>query len=257
MRGVKNRLSKSKSGKNGKAAKKPGRGSAGKEKSKAFAGTAEVKPPVSLAAAPSVPIAPIEDDDDDLPINQSGSVPLPASMPDGEMITAEELCFLTGFSDSWHRKVAGRGYYPPPIRGQYFRTAAIRGLFQFQRELVEQSKKNLAKKHEVMLDKKIEDLAIDIATKKRQVLPLSEISDKLRAISEEQKSALSFQLMDHLPAVNAGQSALVQRRNNRIAFLAICDRFQAFAKKFLPNSTTDQPSTSTTTDAPHDLPGLA
>lgn len=242
MRAAKKRLSKSKTGGAAKsdqlvasvAAKRLQK--AGKELP-----TEHEPPPIANPGADP------GDDDDELPRSKA-PMPPTAALSEQDMISADELCFLTGFSDSWHRKIAARGYYPPPLKGKYFRIASIQGLFRFQRELAEQSKKTLAKKHEVMLDKKIEELDLVIAVKKKEVMPLGEIADRIRAISEEQKSALHFQLLDHLPAVNAGQSAAVQRNNNRLAFFAICNRFQAFAKQLLPDSTTGQPSASTSTE---------
>ncbi len=153
-----------------------------------------------------------------------------------ERISAQGLMALTGFGDSWHRKVAARGYFPPPVDGKYVLVATLQGLFKFQRELTEKAKGQLAAKQELLLDKKIEQADFDLSVAKKEFKPTGEISQKLMAISEEQKSALQFWLLDHLPAINAGLDATAQRANNRKCMVEICNRFQDWARKYLPES---------------------
>lgn len=145
-----------------------------------------------------------------------------------ELISGEELCLLTGFTDRWHRKVADKGYFPPPTNGKYKFVATLQGLFKYQRELTERSKESLAAKQELFLDKKIERAEHEIAVAKKDVLPLAEIADRVRAISEQQKSILQFQL-DRLASINAGLPATDQRKNNRACLLAVCKALQEFA----------------------------
>lgn len=152
--------------------------------------------------------------------------------PSVELISAEELCELTGFSDSYHRKIAAQGYFPPPIQSAYQKKAAIMGLFKHQREIGERSKESLAQKQEILLDKKIERADFDMAVSRQQFKPTDEVAQKLMAISEEQKSALTFYLLDQLPSINAGLGAVDQRKNNRTAMVAICKRFQDWAQNY-------------------------
>lgn len=155
------------------------------------------------------------------------------SPPGGiEMIGAEELMALTGFSDSWHRKIADRGFYPPPLKGMYQKMATIQGLFKNQRELVSKAKENLARKHEDLLDRKIAQADHDLGVAREEFKPTSEVAKSLLAICEEQKSTLTFQLLDQLPALNAGLSAIEQRKNNRECLVAICKRLQDWAILF-------------------------
>lgn len=147
-----------------------------------------------------------------------------------ESISGDDLCSLTGFTDRWHRKIAEKGYFPPPIRGKYEFVKTMQGLFDHQRELTEQSKKNLQAKQEVLLDKKIEQATFDLAVAKKEVLPLGEIADRIRTIAEQQKSALQFQL-DRLATINDGLPSQAQRKNNRDCLIAVCKAMQEFATK--------------------------
>lgn len=158
----------------------------------------------------------------------------PAPRPSAAVISAEGLCALTGFTDRWHRIVAAKGYYPPPVDGVYQMEATIRGLFKYQRELTAKSKEELQRKHELLLDKRIEQAEFDLSVAKQKYKPTAEIAVALMAIQEEQKSALNFFLIDQLPALNAGLDAAAQRKNNRECLVSICKRFQEWARQYEP-----------------------
>jgi len=51
-----------------------------------------------------------------------------------QTLSAERLCLLTGLTDRRHRQLAGEGYFPPPIKGQYQITPTMQGMFRYYRE---------------------------------------------------------------------------------------------------------------------------
>src|SRR5262245_55214640 len=51
----------------------------------------------------------------------------------GVVITAEQLCSITGLTDRRHRQLAAAGYFPPPIRGRY-QGVTLLGIIRYQRE---------------------------------------------------------------------------------------------------------------------------
>jgi phage terminase Nu1 subunit (DNA packaging protein) len=54
---------------------------------------------------------------------------------DGQKISGEQLCTLTGLSDRRHRQLAKDGYFPHPIKGQYQLTLTLQGMFRYYRDL--------------------------------------------------------------------------------------------------------------------------
>lgn len=64
-----------------------------------------------------------------------------------------------------------------------------------------------------------------------RLIPVESISADLRAIGEELKAALAYELEDQLPIINEGLSAEKQRHNNHAAFLRLLSRWREFAVK--------------------------
>tara|TARA_Y100001934_G_scaffold169279_1_gene201184 strand:+ start:3270 stop:3797 length:528 start_codon:yes stop_codon:yes gene_type:complete len=55
-------------------------------------------------------------------------------MAEAQTISSAQLCTLTGLSDRRHRQLAGDGYFPPPIKGQYQFAPTLQGLFRYYRD---------------------------------------------------------------------------------------------------------------------------
>jgi hypothetical protein len=55
-------------------------------------------------------------------------------MSDSSLVPAEKMRALTGLSDKQLRGLAGKGFFPSPVRGQYQFIPSLIGLFRFYRE---------------------------------------------------------------------------------------------------------------------------
>lgn len=73
---------------------------------------------------------------------------------------------------------------------------------------------------------------IENANARSELQSTAEVARKVLAIGEEIRSTLKTQLVDQLPALNAGLDATAQRENNRRAFDEIIGRFQSWAKSW-------------------------
>lgn len=91
-------------------------------------------------------------------------------MPDDRTFTAANLSALTGFSDSFHRKLARLGYFPPPVNSAYQMGPTIQGMFKYFRETGARKSGNL----EMEKTRKISAEA-DLATAKARMMERKQI----------------------------------------------------------------------------------
>jgi hypothetical protein len=54
-----------------------------------------------------------------------------------QLISADKLAALTGYTDRRHRQLASAGYFPPPVDAQYQLVPTIQGLFRYFRQRAE------------------------------------------------------------------------------------------------------------------------
>lgn len=76
-------------------------------------------------------------------------------------ISGDELCSLTGLTDRRHRQIAKDGYFAPPLRGEYERQAALRGMFRYFREAREKAGATLASERLRKLKEDADKVAIE------------------------------------------------------------------------------------------------
>lgn len=131
-------------------------------------------------------------------------------------ITAEDLCTLTGLTDRRHRQLAGEGYFPPPIKGQYQQVLSIRGLFRYYREMRQRDKGDLAT--EQLAKVKAERMAVelDLASKQKTTVQLSDVehiwtdsllSVRARLLQAGSKAEMAFPTWEDARACKAWMEA--------------------------------------------------
>ena len=112
-------------------------------------------------------------------------------------IAGAQLCELTGYTDSTHRKAADAGYFPKPVRGTYKTVLTLQGLFRRERALREKARGGIDAKRERKLDKEIEILELDTAERKAELLPVDDVYQRLRpACVAMRQRILASSLMD-------------------------------------------------------------
>ena len=147
-----------------------------------------------------------------------------------EKISASDLELLTGLTDRRHRQIAEEGYFPKPEHSRYLRDETIAGLFRFYRE---RSERDTLTKERVLLTqaKRITQESLN-AERSGELESKEAIARRLFGLGEEIKSTLNFNLLDRLPALNAGLDAPAQRINNRAILLEVLARWREFSKKW-------------------------
>lgn len=121
----------------------------------------------------------------------------PNHPPAFETITAAGLCSLTGYSERWLRDIARMGYYPPPVRGIYQTDPTLQGLFKRERDMRAKDTGGLATKRERKLDDQIEILELDIAERKKELVPVADVYQRLRrAVPAMRRRILASGLTD-------------------------------------------------------------
>jgi len=79
-----------------------------------------------------------------------------------EVLTAEKFCQITNLTDRRHRQLAGEGYFPPPIKGNWQLTPCLQGMVKYLRELAEKNLEEMAaeKLKKAKADRKLAELKL-------------------------------------------------------------------------------------------------
>jgi len=139
---------------------------------------------------------------------------------------------ITGYTERRLRDLAKAGFFPAPDRGRYQLKATCAGIIRHMREMLAATSGPASDERAKLIKARRELVEVQLAEKRRQLLPLADVCAQLGAISAEMNQTLRMQLVDILPAHNAGLDAAQQRVNNRAAFEDICRRFQTWAQEY-------------------------
>jgi hypothetical protein len=149
------------------------------------------------------------------------------------VISARDLCELTGLSDRRHRQLAEKGYFPPPIRGEYQRAETIEGLFKHFRELLAKKDDTLRKEQQKLTRAKREIAQEKLAAIRNEYVRKEEIGPALRNISLHQRSVLQAKLENEIAPNISGLTPVEVRARLAAAVDEICRIFQEGVKSWM------------------------
>jgi hypothetical protein len=83
-----------------------------------------------------------------------------------DMVTADQLCRITNFTDVFHRQLGRLGYLPPPVNGMYRLVPTIGGVIKYLKEKLDKGATPERLEREKKLKK--QNTLLDIAIAKEQ-----------------------------------------------------------------------------------------
>jgi hypothetical protein len=95
------------------------------------------------------------------------------------LVDKDELNGLTGLGDSMHRKLAAKGYFPPPRKGLYDLRATFAGMVKYHREHLQRRNRMIDQKREAKLDRENALLDFELKSKNRKLIPVDEMVTRL------------------------------------------------------------------------------
>jgi hypothetical protein len=139
---------------------------------------------------------------------------------------------ITGLTARRLLQLAKAGYFPAPDHGRYQLKATCGGVIRHMREMLAAASGPASDERANLIRARRELVEIQIQEKRRTLIPLADICERLGAMTFEIRGTLQRHLIDQLPAHNAGLDAAKQRENNRAALTEICQRFQNWAREY-------------------------
>ena len=92
------------------------------------------------------------------------------------LITAEKLSALTGYTDVWHRQLAKKHYFDPPVKGLYQTVPAIRGVIRYLQEQIEKSSAPFISARQKKIEAQSTLLQIQVAKARGEVVDAADVS---------------------------------------------------------------------------------
>jgi len=105
-------------------------------------------------------------------------------------MAAEELCSVTGWTDSMHRKLAVAGYFPAPVRGKYQSDQTLHGIIRYLKELLRKKDDTLEKEKQGLTAARRKTVEKELAILNGEYVKKSEIGPALRNLSLHQRATL-------------------------------------------------------------------
>ena len=130
-----------------------------------------------------------------------------------QTIHGEKLEALTGLTDRRHRQLAKAGYFPSPVRGMYQLVATLRGMFNYYRELLNESADDKLKlvRRQLLEDKlarirgelvKTDELRLEVSTAivacKARILALAEVCKVELGLTDAQAETVAVRVREAL-----------------------------------------------------------
>ncbi|MCI0744882.1 MAG: hypothetical protein L0Y58_05690 [Verrucomicrobia subdivision 3 bacterium] len=148
-------------------------------------------------------------------------------------VTAEWLCSVTGLTDRWHRQLATKGYFPPPIRGRYQAAETLVGLIRYQREQIAKKNDTLRTEQELLTKAKREMAEAELLAFRDRYIEKEAIGPALRNVSLHQRAVLQHKFEQELAQNLAGLTPLETIARIKAAVDEVCNIFREGTKEWL------------------------
>jgi hypothetical protein len=111
--------------------------------------------------------------------------------PPAGTISADKLCRITGRTDSFHRQLAKRGYFPLPVQGCYQADASITGFIRYQDDQVKKRSSAESRERIRLIRAKRLKLEKEFSVLGRVTVDLETVNGALRSVIHENNCKLT------------------------------------------------------------------
>jgi hypothetical protein len=142
-----------------------------------------------------------------------------------QTLSAAQLCVLTDLTDQHHRRLASKGFFPPPEKARYQFTPVIQGIIRYYREMVDRAKSRTEELKQGKLERENKKLDLELDRLGKKMVLIKEVDQLHLHIGSLQKAILIAKLEREMPVRTEGKTAPEKVLIGRAIVDELCDIF--------------------------------